>query len=399
MISGWSPSATQNTLDLHKAQDLQVAKYSSGFAMAHKMGLAKITPTATTVTKTLTWTFTAPQTAHTAYTETKSSDTGSVTASTSFNSATSSRLYSSSGYWTILKATGENTSETLSLGTVTNVADDWTQSVSDIGYGKYKNYEVTSSRTFQKFVANFSYNSSKTYYQITLPWHGPYKLEVYGASGTTIYGTPGIGGYTYGTYTIDKSESKILYVCVGGAGTYGGGTVASASYAGYNGGGYGQEGGGGATHIAQTLVGTGVLSAYSSTTNQNYVLVVAGGAGNADLGTGGNGGGGNSDGGDGVQGTGAGYGRGGTATKGGQGYGNTTPGNGSFGQGGSMSNGSGDSAAAGGGGWYGGGSSTAVGSGPGGGGSGHVNTSKITTYGGTTGGGTLNANGSAKISM
>ena len=364
------------------------------------MGLAKITPSSKAVTQKVTWNFTAPQTAHTAYTETKTTGTtGSVTASTAFNATTAARLLNKNGYWTILKATAENTSESISLGTQTTVADSWTQNVSGIGYGKFNNYLLYSSRTFQNFEANFPYNSSKTFYQITLPWHGAYKLEVYGASGTTNYGTPGTGGYTYGTYTIDQSGDKKLYVCVGGAGTYGGNTQSSTSYAGYNGGGYGQEGGGGATHIATSLVGTGELVKYSSATNQALVLVVAGGAGNADLGTGGNGGGGNSNGTDGVQGTGAGYGRKGTTTAGGQGYGNTSPGNGSFGQGGSMSNGTGDSAAAGGGGWYGGGSSTAVSSGPGGGGSGHINASKISGGGGTTGGGVYQGNGSAKITM
>ena len=377
------------------------------FAMTHKMGLAKITLASKAVTLKVTWNFTAPQTAHTAYTETKTSGTtGSVTASSSFNSATAARLCNSSGYWTIVKATGASTSAAVTLGTNTNVADDWSQSVSGIGYGKYVNYNVTSSRTFQQFEAIFPYNSSKTYYQITLPWYGSFKLEVWGASGTTDYGKPGIGGYTYGTYRLNKTgDSRVLYVCVGGAGTHGSDVTISTAYAGYNGGGYGQEGGGGATHIAQTLVGTGVLSAYSSSANQNNVLVVAGGAGNADLGTGGNGGGGNNNGQDGSltspagQPAASGNGGGGTQTSGGVGYGNTSPGNGSFGQGGSYG-GAGDGTAAGGGGWYGGGCSTYPGNGPGGGGSGHINTNKIMSpYGGTTGGGTLYANGSAKISM
>ena len=385
---------------------MQVAKISSiTFNMVHKMGLAKITPTATSVTKKITWTFTAPQTAHTSYSENKTG-TGSVTASTSFNDATTLRLYNSSGYWTIVKATGASASTAVTLATVTNVADDWSQSVSGIGYGKYKNYEVKSTRTFQQFEANFPYNSSKTYYQITLPWHGAYKLEVYGASGTTDYGQAGLGGYTYGTYTINKTgDSRVLYACVGGAGTHGGDVTASTSYAGYNGGGYGQEGGGGATHIAQTLVGTGVLSAYSSAANQANVLVVAGGAGNADLGIGGNGGGGNNNGQDGNrtsppgQSSASGNGGGGTQTSGGIGYNNTSPGNGSFGQGGSYG-GAGDATAAGGGGWYGGGCSTYPANGPGGGGSGHINTNKITNGGGTTGGNTtLGAHGSAKITM
>ncbi len=364
------------------------------------MGLVKITPSSKSVTKTLTWNFTAPQTAHTTYTQTKSGTTdGTVTASTSFNSATSSRLCNSSGYWTIVKATGESASETVSLGTVTTVADDWSQSVSGVGYGKYTNYYVYSTRTFQNFVANFPYNSSKTYYQITLPSHGPYKLEVCGASAASSYGTGGKGGYTYGIYTVSSDNEK-LYVCVGGIGTNGGnGTQyypANTSYAGFNGGGYGQAGGGGATHIAQILVGSGVLSAYES--YKDYVLLVGGGAGNADWGTGGHGGGGNGSGTDGIY-QNVSYGRGGTATAGGQGYGNKSPYNGSFGQGGNTSNGSSDSAPGGGGGWYGGGASTVLENCPSGGGSGHINTNKITNSGGTTGASTQGANGYAKISL
>ena len=396
VISGWTVATTQNTVALVKAQDLQVAKISgTSFAMIHKMGLAKITPTAKAVTQKITWTFTAPQTAHTSYTESKTSGTtGSVTASTSFNTATASRLCNSSGYWTIVKATGESTSTAVSLGTVNTVADNWSQSVSGIGFGKYQNYNVTSSRTFQYFQADFPYNSSKTYYEITLPSCGSYKLEVYGASASTNYGTPGIGGYTYGNYNVTSSGTK-LYVCVGGAGTCGSYICSTPSNAGYNGGGYGQAGGGGATHIAQTLVSPGVLSAYSSSTNQANVLVVAGGAGNADLGYGGNGGGGNNNGENGVY-NGATYGTGGTQSSGGVGLNNTSPCNGSFGQGGSnnqnTTDGRNDCSAGGGGGWYGGGCSTVVGSGPGGGGSGHINTSKISSpYGGTTGGGTLGA--------
>ena len=236
--------------------------------MTHKMGLAKITPISKAVTLKVTWDYTAPQTAHTEYSETKTpGTTGSVTASTSFDDATSSRLCNSSGYWTIVKATDENNCIAVSLGTITTDADNWTQSVTDIGYGKYKNYDVTSSRTFQQFEANFPYNSSKTYYQITLPWHGTFTATLYGAQGG--YDGSQAGGYG-GCVVASKyfPDNTVLYVCVGGMGA----TSASGSGGGYNGGGNagsvgGAGGGGGGTDIR------------NSTVNNSRTLVAGGGGG------------------------------------------------------------------------------------------------------------------------
>ncbi len=140
------------------------------------------------------------------------------------------------------------------------------------------------------------------------PETGIYSLEVWGASGGTglakdsysdyneAPGHGGKGGYAYGKIALTSGDT--LYVVVGGHGTDGRSRVNSPG--GWNGGGIGTEdrgrmtagdgssttgdgypdtggGGGGATHIATTLRGTGLLTEY-----ENYksdVLIVAGGGG------------------------------------------------------------------------------------------------------------------------
>lgn len=182
------------------------------------------------------------------------------------------------------------------------------------------------------------------------------KLEVWGASapGETTSG----GGYSYGIWNVTQNT---LYITCGGRGRF---NLKNYSYtveaAGYNGGGEGQCGGGGATHIALRLLNNqSILKDYIN--SQDDVLIVAGGAGGGDDYIGGYGGGLQ-----GGNGTGS-NAKGGTQTEGGTGYNN-----GQFGVGGAAANQS-DSASAGGGGWYGGGSSTLVDNGGGGGGSGHLN--------------------------
>ena len=238
---------------------------------------------------------------------------------------------------------------------------------------------------------------------------GTYKLETWGAQGGNYSSyNGGLGGYSSGQLKITTPTT--LYIGVGGQG---------GSYsAGWNGGGYGKLGGGGATHIAlsnSTSAGTSapniVAGSFSSSTpycwvqnnsgctysgryaysssstsfsyhcsgwvrasqydygvsglaglanNKDSILIVAGGGGGAGdddgSGLGGYGGGANSSGGNG--GSGCGYiGYGGTLTAGGSATSGAT--SGSFGQGGSGYN-TGyatNGAGGGGGGYYGGGGS------------------------------------------
>lgn len=179
--------------------------------------------------------------------------------------------------------------------------------------------------------------------KVTLP-KGEYKLEVWGAQGHGSYG--GKGGHSTGTLKLDKKTT--LYIVTGGNGASNGSA--------YNGGGYGRDGGGGATHIATA---DGQLASLSG--KKDSVLIVAGGGGGqgSDRGDsygGGNGGGANQPGVTGRGGCGS-PGTGGTLASGGSGgrTGCGQAGSGSFGQGGANThidnNGSGGA----GGGYYGGG--------------------------------------------
>lgn len=200
----------------------------------------------------------------------------------------------------------------------------------------------------------------------TVPSTGTYKLEVWGASGGTLGGTAGNGGYV--TATLALTYNSKLYIVVGGT---------TSNYdGGYNGGGNGGEstgvegsqsgaGGGGATHIATV---SGTLDALQ--TQRSAILVVAaGGGGTGSEGIGGAGGG--SVGKDGYDTYNSTYnslcGAGATQSSAGCSI-STTAGCGSFGKGGNMSlYWGGYGGAGGGGGYYGGGGSARQHAGAGGG--------------------------------
>ena len=230
-------------------------------------------------------------------------------------------------------------------------------------------------------VYNFAYTGNMQ--NVTLP-AGVYRLEVWGARGnSTVSG----GGYSVGDYAMQTSDT--LYIGVGGAAAT------------FNGGGTGYHGNaGGATHIG---LKNSVLSGYS-TDYESQLLIVAGGAGGSNSGTGGYGGGANSPGGKGGSGCGQ-PGGGGTLTGGGTNsysnvatsYNGTMNYDGSFGQGGIGTRNS----CGGGGGFYGGAASyedyrkNDSDDAGGGGGSGYANTAKLTNISGMDN--TCTTNGSARI--
>ena len=172
----------------------------------------------------------------------------------------------------------------------------------------------------------YTYDYTGSVQNVTLP-AGVYKLETWGASGGGR--SPGQGGYSTGTITIDNDTT--LYICVGQkAGTYNGGGTGDHGY------------GGGATHIATA---NGVLSSLSS--QKDSILLVAGGGAGGSRGAGGAGGGANMSGTNGGSGCGT-IGTGATVSSPGSGgY------SGSFGKAGS----GGWNSCGGGGGYYGGGAS------------------------------------------
>ena len=309
VISNWTVSGTQNTFATHKEQDLQIAKAtiagtSASAKMVHKMGLAKVALGTTPVTTTSVRTYSS-QTTHDVYTET--STNVDITATSHLDAASELRLLDASsitgegGLWTIVKPGSDVT-----LNSVSSSEDEdaWSSSfTTSATAGHYQGYEAHSGRSSGiALVANFEYNTSKTYYQIALD-PGTYKLEVWGAQGgdgriwnkgTIVPGAGGKGGYTSGILTLTATTT--LYVCVGGQGEQAAAErspipVGYNPLGGYNGGGNGgtetdedphpenAAGGGGATHIAASLQGDGVLQDYVN--HKNDVLIVAGGGGGA----------------------------------------------------------------------------------------------------------------------
>lgn len=312
VISGWEPSATQNTLAMHKAQDLQVSKVvivgqEATAKMAHKMGLAKVVLGTKSVTTSTVRTYSTQSTTHNVYTTTKNVSTD-VTATSKLSDQTALRLLDAAaltgdgGLWTIVKPSVT----AVTLNSVSNDDDAWETSisVSGISAGHYQKYTAQSKRTGTvplSLVANFEYNNDKTYYEISLD-PGTYKLEVWGAQGgdgriwnqdVEVPSAGGKGGYTTGILTLESAAT--LYVCIGGKGEKAvySQKIDGKNYkplGGYNGGGTGgteetepvpenAAGGGGATHIASTLQLSGVLADYVQ--HKSDVLIVAGGGGGA----------------------------------------------------------------------------------------------------------------------
>ena len=130
-----------------------------------------------------------------------------------------------------------------------------------------------------EYIFNYTGNEQT----FTALCNGKYKLEVWGAQGSTYVSSFGKGGYSVGVSTLAIND--ILYVNVGGQGT---GTTG-----GYNGGGnaggrwvmdawheaadWGS--GGGATHIA---LDSGLLSTLSDHATDGRILIVAGAGGGGE---------------------------------------------------------------------------------------------------------------------
>ena len=95
----------------------------------------------------------------------------------------------------------------------------------------------------------YNFGCTNSIQEFTAPVKGKYKLEVWGAQGTTKNSSLGVGGYSVGN--INMASGDTIYVVVGCRG--------SVNSGGYNGGGNGASssaesgaGGGGATHISRT---------------------------------------------------------------------------------------------------------------------------------------------------
>ena len=233
--------------------------------------------------------------------------------------------------------------------------------------GNSLNKELALCNYEKGYVWNFDYTGGEQ--EFVTPCSGNYKLETWGAQGTSHLGTGGKTNGGYGGYSDGKVSLKkgtILFINVGQNCSNNGEKKVA-----YNGGGSGDMPGGGATHIA---LRSGILSSLENYLND--ILIASGGGGGEDAdpnwetttstivsGSGG-----------GFKGVNASFrpGYGGTQTEGGTGYSNGT-----FGKGGNSSNAN-DSAGGGGGGFYGGGSGIDGNWSSGGGGSGYIGNSLLT---------------------
>ena len=133
----------------------------------------------------------------------------------------------------------------------------------------------------------FNYVEGTEYYTYIARANGYYNLDVYGAQGGSYnesYAAGGLGGYSTGIVKLNKGD--ILYVYVGGKGSYGTSTTVTVKNGGgYNGGGnvaYRGGAGGGASDIRyfSTTPTTDELK-WNSEKGLNSRLIVAGGGGGA----------------------------------------------------------------------------------------------------------------------
>ena len=305
-------ATTQNTVALVRAQDLQVAKYSSGFAMAHRMALVKMTmgtADASTIPETITY---DGNTASEKYRSSKYSS--ALTSQASFDGFTPYTL--SSTYYLIIKSSVETTlgSKCKVTTTTANQAPVYQWSLTTT---PSRGQLVTSSPkpVFKNFARLYSYTGSRQIFTPALA-SVKYKMECWGAAGgygtgdavhndpegergdaiectdgngtqRTIYPfieNPGKGGYVVGIITLSNTTS--LYVYIGQEGYGGDYLIDNSVHTSWNGGGSGSwdhsdeeccGGGGGATDIRTVQCSS--TSAWSDVNSLCSRIMVAGGGG------------------------------------------------------------------------------------------------------------------------
>ena len=276
--------------------------------MAHKMGLAILDmTTGKSVPATVTWNYNNVDGTYTESGNGVGDPHTTIKPYHRFNTTTASdycvpfnATTDNVNCYYIIKATGSTTGATAKFGcSTTETKEYWSDvSITATGYGKAVSNKITSDRDFANLIALFS--CVRKCQTITLPWYGEYKMECWGASGSsTASSSGGVGGYTSGEMVLKYNKNLYLYVgeCSG-----------NNSYAGgWNGGGNGQSGsntsqqggcaGGGATDIR--IIG-GDWNNVKSLCSRIMVAGGGGGAGSTHSeGTGYGGYGGGIDGGDG----------------------------------------------------------------------------------------------------
>ena len=199
---------------------------------------------------------------------------------------------------------------------------------------------ITSTAPTTNNQTVWTYSANQKYEKFTAPYTGTYSVQLWGAQGSTRSNAGGKGAYTSGEITLTKGTTLYVYV----------GTMPTAPYTIYNGGGAGWAAGGGATDIRVTP--TSQLTGWNEAVSlKSRIMVAAGGGGGSKFNAGGAGGGLAAD-----NTSGRGIAYGGTQVAGGSGATSTHNGGpGSFGIGGTGTSGHDGYSAGGGAGWYGGG--------------------------------------------
>ena len=370
VIGGWTVATDQSAADKSRlrASDLQIAKYNSGFAMVHRMGLlAGTIPAQTNADNVICYdgnTYNSSATGE-KWTRIESKCTTIAwNASSTFTSSTNKPYNDGSTLYYIAKPADATISISATAGTqhyAWSVSEEETTVSTPNTYKTFTIATPDYSSAYNKKVWEFEYSISKTAKTWVAPTTGTYTLECWGAqggeytlSGYTAYG--GRGAYVKGNISLTANNALFVYV----------GEKPTSSAGGWNGGGNNNgekpAGGGGATDIA---VQSGT---WDSDAHLYSRIIVAGGGGGGGLEVTPNawngGAGGAWIGGDG---NGPAKGSGGTLNSAGS-HGSTgTFVDASFGKGGSGSWSS-EPLGGGGGGWYGGGSAGGVSNNGGGGG-------------------------------
>ena len=292
VIGGWTVQDDQSSGT--QSSDLQVAKYSSGFAMKHEMGLCSITLGTKSVYSKYTNYVNGDKTSG------YSSATKDKTITASSNFSGSKRLQKYSGkYYYVIKSGTDTPFSTSALGIT-----KWSAITANVASGNYTSYtaEVSWNKDYYSYVWMYSYKGTNSYTGERQNWntsatgYGKYVMECWGASGGrsildgTYYDTGGRGGYTYGEIVI---ESKNWYIFVGGQGQdsqYNASTkkATADSKGGWNGGGLGaydrsdddgSSAGGGATDIRTGISSGQAVGTWKDLYSLKSRIMVAGGGG------------------------------------------------------------------------------------------------------------------------
>ena len=270
--------SNQGSVANYKASDIQVGKISgSAFTMTHQMGLAEIQLTTGTYTS-----ITGANNSTT--TITNSSSNISVTASSSFNSASPYSIPLQKGstvyYYAIVETGSASTQFNSNSGT-----DQWTSAITatDISSGNCSHYNAQSIRVGSSIYSGaFSYSGS--YLTFNVPFSGTFTVECWGAQGCAAFvgrtekeiTQGGYGAYCYGDISCQASDKLYIYIGQQGASIQntaawnGGGASYNGTYPDSQ-----TRGGGGATDIRLTS------GAWNNAASLRSRIMVAGAGGGA----------------------------------------------------------------------------------------------------------------------